>query len=139
LVNISVRFFVKTKDKINFEENIMKKIIISLVIGILVASCTNAKKASEVSAVYIPSDIYMGLSCEELAAAADKVRASVPGLETAVNSTQKTDKNKEIAAWIIFWPAAMMMKGNAEEQAQLANAKGQIEAIKTAAMGKDCG
>ena len=117
----------------------MKKIIISLMIGILVTSCSTAKKASEVSPVYIPSETYANLSCEELAQAADKIRSTVPALETAVNATQKTDKNKSIAAWIVFWPAALMMSGNAEEQAQLATAKGQIDAIKNAAMGKDCG
>ena len=107
--------------------------------GILVASCTSAKKASEVSAVYIPAATYAGHSCEEVAAAADQVKATVPAIEAAVNATQKTDKNKEIAAWVLFWPAAMMMQGNAVEQAQLANAKGQLEAIATTAMGKGCG
>ena len=32
-----------------------------------------------------------------------------------------------------------MMSRNAEEQAQLATAKGQIDAIKTAAMARSCG
>ena len=126
-------------DEITFVENIMKKLTMFLMTGILVASCTNAKKASEVSAVYIPAATYAGHSCEELAAAADQVKSTVPAIEAAVNATQKTDKNKEIAAWVLFWPAAMMMQGNAAEQAQLANAKGQIDAIATAAMGKDCG
>ena len=117
----------------------MKNIVMVLIIGIVLASCTNAKKASEVSAVYIPAETYSGLDCQGLALAADKVKATVPSLENAVNSTQKTDKNKEIAAWVIFWPAAMMMEGNADEQAALANAKGQLDAIKTAAMSKGCG
>jgi len=117
----------------------MKKLTMFLMIGVLVTSCSTAKKASEVSPVYIPSETYANLSCEELAQAADKIRATVPSLETAVNATQKTDKNKSIAAWIIFWPAALMMSGNAEEQAQLASAKGQIDAIKTAAMARSCG
>ena len=117
----------------------MKKITMFVIVGLILVSCTNAKKASEVSAVYIPAETYAGLDCQGLATAADKVKATVPSLESAVNSTQKTDKNKEIAAWVIFWPAAMMMEGNADEQAALANAKGQLDAIKTAAMAKGCG
>lgn len=117
----------------------MKKITMFLVTGVILASCSTAKKASEVTAVYIPAQTYAGLNCQELANAADRVKSTVPGLENAVNSVQKTDKNKEIAAWIIFWPAAMMMEGNADEQAALANAKGQLDAIKTAAMAKSCG
>ena len=117
----------------------MKKITMFLSCAVLLASCSTAKKASEVTAVYIPAETYAGLDCQGLANAADRVKSTVPGLESAVNSVQKTDKNKEIAAWIIFWPAAMMMEGNADEQAALANAKGQLEAIKTAAMAKSCG
>jgi len=99
----------------------------------------SASQYPVLTAVYIPAETYAGLDCQGLANAADRVKSTVPGLESAVNSVQKTDKNKEIAAWIIFWPAAMMMEGNADEQAALANAKGQLEAIKTAAMGKGCG
>ena len=117
----------------------MKNISFYLFLGVFLVSCTSAKKASEVSAVYIPAATYSGLDCEGLAIAAEEVRQTIPNLENAVNATQRTDKNKEIAAWVIFWPAAMMMDGNAEEQAQLANAKGQIDAIKNAALARGCG
>ena len=117
----------------------MKRITMFLIIGFVLASCTNAKKASEVSAVYIPAEMYSGLDCQGLAEAADKVKATVPQLENDVNATQRTDKNKELAAWIIFAPAAILMEGNAAEQAALANAKGQLDAIRTAAMSKGCG
>ena len=51
----------------------MKKLTMFLMIGVLVTSCSTAKKASEVSPVYIPSETYANLSCEELARAADKI------------------------------------------------------------------
>ena len=78
----------------------MKKITMFVIVGLILVSCTNAKKASEVSAVYIPAETYAGLDCQGLATAADKVKATVPSLESAVNSTQKTDKNKEKISYV---------------------------------------
>ena len=51
---------------------------------------------------------------------------------------RQTDKNKELAAWILFAPAALMMDGNAESASQLASVKGQLEAVSDAMKVNDC-
>ena len=78
------------------------------------------------------------MSCEELYDAAEGIRAGVPALESAVNSSASEDKTKEIIAWWLFAPAALFMEGNADEQSALAVAKGQLEAIRTAAIKAKC-
>ena len=55
-----------------------------------------------------------------------------------VDSERQTDKNKELAAWILFAPAALMMDGNAESASQLASVKGQLDAVADAMKVNDC-
>jgi len=114
------------------------KIILGLCLIFIVASCTSAKKASEVTAAYIPSAQYASMSCEELYDAAEEIRAKTPALERAVDQSRKQDKVKEQVAWWLFAPAAFFLEGNAEQQTELALARGQLEAIRTAGLKAKC-
>ena len=105
---------------------------------IVLASCTTAKKASEVKAVYISAAQYTSMSCEELYNAAEEIRAKTPALERAVDQSRKQDKVKEQVAWWLFAPAAFFLQGNADEQTSLSLAKGQLEAIRTAGLKGTC-
>ena len=102
------------------------------------AACTTAKKASEVPAAYIPSAQYASMSCEELYDAAEEIRAKTPALERAVDQSRKQDKVKEQVAWWLFAPAAFFLEGNADQQTELALARGQLEAIRTAGLKAKC-
>ena len=114
------------------------KILIPICLIFILASCTTAKKASEVNAVYVPSAQYASMSCEDLYNAAEEIRAKTPALERAVDETRKQDKVKEQVAWWLFAPAAFFLQGNADEQTSLSLAKGQLEAIRTAGLKGTC-
>ena len=114
-----------------------KFLIIFLALAFL-SSCTTAKKASEVSAVYVPASNYDNLNCEQLFETAEQIRSKTPALERAVDESRKTDKVKEQVAWWLFAPAAFLLEGNAAEQTDLALAKGQLEAIRNAAIKAKC-
>ena len=114
------------------------KYFIAFVALIALASCTTAKKASEVSAVYIPASNYENLNCDQLFKAAEGIRSKTPALARAVDATRKTDKVKEQVAWWLFFPAAFFLEGNAAEQTELAVARGQLEAIRNAAIKAQC-
>lgn len=104
-----------------------------------IAGCSDAQKASEVAADYVPSSQYQGMSCKQLRAEAEAIKARTPALERAVDKAYQQDKNLEAVTWIIFWPAALAMDGNDAEAQKLAEAKGQLDAIGTAARAKGCG
>lgn len=66
------------------------------------------------------------------------VKSRTPALSAAVDKAYKNDKAMEAVAWILFWPAALAMDGNDAEAAQLARAKGQLEAISAQMRNKGC-
>jgi hypothetical protein len=78
------------------------------------------------------------MSCRQLQAEAEIVRARTPGLEAAVERTYKDDKAMEAVTWILFWPAVFAMDGNDAEARQLAQAKGQLESISAVMRSKGC-
>ena len=114
------------------------KYTIAFVALFILASCTTAKKASEVAAVYVPASNYANLDCEQLFQAAEEIRSKTPALAAAVDASRRTDKVKEQVAWWLFAPAAFLLEGNAAEQTDLALAKGQLEAIRNAAIKAKC-
>lgn len=112
--------------------------LIIFVIAIFIGGCSTTEKASEVSATYISADTYQGLSCDQLFSEAEKIRASIPGLEKDVDQAYKDDKVAEQVGWWLFAPALLFMDGNSEEHNQLALARGQLDAIRTAAIKAEC-
>ena len=116
------------------------KYIIAFVALFILASCTTAKKASEVAAVYVPASNYANLDCEQLFQAAEEIRSKTPALAAAVDASRKNEKVKEQVAWWLFAPVALLMDldGNAAEQTNLALARGQLEAIRNAAIKAQC-
>jgi predicted phosphoribosyltransferase len=72
----------------------MKKFLGYIAI-ILISACSSAKKASEISPVYIPSTAYSNMTCSQLAQEAEVFRQRIPEAESAVEkhySDQKTTK-----------------------------------------------
>ena len=55
-----------------------------------------------------------------------------------VDTEYRSDKNVELAAWILFAPAAFFMDGNAESASELASIKGQLEAVADAQKVNEC-
>ena len=121
------------------EENSMKKIIYTIPIFILlISSCSTAQKASEVQSIKVSVAPYLKMSCKELSTEQNILVTKAQSLGAQVDSERQTDKNKELAAWILFAPAALMMDGNAESASQLASVKGQLEAVGDAMKVNDC-
>ena len=112
----------------------MRQIYILPLLMLTLTACTSAKQASEVTAAFVPATNYAGLTCSELQAAAERIRATTPAIEMAVQEAYKRDRMKEQVGWWLFAPALLFMEGNAEQQTQLALAKGQLQAIQTAAV-----
>ena len=101
-------------------------------------SCSDAKKSSDVANEYIPASMYSAYSCKELRVEADRIVASIPQIEANLNDEYRKDKTAEIAAWILFWPAALAMDGNTGEQRSYAISKGRLEAIYANLKSKEC-
>jgi hypothetical protein len=57
----------------------------------------------------------------------------------AQDSQATKDAVATTAAVIIFWPAAFLVQGDKQTAAQLAQLKGQMDAIQQASIQKNCG
>ena len=81
---------------------------------------------------------YKDYSCKELAIDALNIQNRIPEISSVIDKKKK-DKDAYIATAVVFMPIlAAGIKGNQEEAAQLALYKGQLNAIRQAAIMKDC-
>jgi len=81
---------------------------------------------------------YKDYSCKELAIDALNIQNRIPEISSVIDKKKK-DNDAYIATAVVFMPIlAAGTKGNQEEAAQLALYKGQLNAIRQAAIMKDC-
>jgi len=116
----------------------MKKTWLALPVLASLMACSDAKTSSEVAPELVSPSMYRGMSCRDLRAEARTVKDATPALAAAVDKEYQNDKALEAVTWILFWPAAFAMDGNDAEAAQLARAKGQLEAITAQMKNKGC-
>tara|TARA_B000000475_G_C15750430_1_gene346713 strand:+ start:99 stop:464 length:366 start_codon:yes stop_codon:yes gene_type:complete len=116
----------------------LKKIITASLVLVFTVGCTSAQKASEVAAIKTSVAPYLKMSCQELANEQDDLITAAESAGAQVDSAYQSDKNAELAAWILFAPAALMMDGNQEEAAKLASLKGQLDAVRDAQKVNQC-
>lgn len=106
--------------------------------AVIVGACSSAPKSNEVSAAYIPVVQYNNYTCEQLISEAESVRRSVPALEGAVDQHRSNQTAVEVITWVLFWPAALALDKGEAQSSQLAKARGELQAIQTALLGKRC-
>jgi hypothetical protein len=109
---------------------IMKKSVLCALL--LLAGC--AKQPGDIVAASVPTDSYMQMSCENLA-------AEKSGKETQLGtlSGQQEETANRDGAWmtIIHVPVASMAGG--DHGKEIAELKGQLAAIDKASQAKSCG
>ncbi len=114
-----------------------KATAVILASSLLAAGC--ASRSDEVSAAYVSPVMYQSYSCRELSQEAQRVSAAA-GTAAGVQDSQRTkDTVATTAAVVIFWPAAFFVGGDNARTAELANLKGQMQAIEQASIQKKCG
>jgi hypothetical protein len=105
---------------------------------VVLASCSSAKKASEISPVYIPATTYSNMTCAQLTQEAETLRQKIPQAEAAVEKHYSDQKTTEIVAWLLFAPAVFLYDSGQKEATELAVLKGQLDALRQAQMNKKC-
>lgn len=118
----------------------MLKSITSLVAcSIIMAGCSSAKKANEVSAAYVPMSRYSSMTCEQLVNEAESIRRTTPALESAVDKHRSQQTGVEVVTWLLFFPAALALDKGEKETNELAQARGEIQAVQQALTTHNCG
>ena len=117
----------------------MKKVtLLAALLSITMVGCSSAPKSNEVSAAYVSVAQYNNFTCEQLMNEVEAIRRSTPALEAAVDKHRSNQTGVEIVTWVLFWPAALALDKGEEYSAPLAKAKGELQAIQSAMMTKNC-
>lgn len=114
------------------------KIVGVISAAVIVGACSSAPKSNEVSATYVPIAQYNNHTCDQLISEAESIRRSVPALEGAVDKHREHQTGVELVTWILFFPAALALDKGEGTSSQLAKARGELQAIQTALLGKHC-
>tara|TARA_B100000886_G_scaffold214569_1_gene148771 strand:- start:576 stop:929 length:354 start_codon:yes stop_codon:yes gene_type:complete len=104
----------------------------------LVFGCSTAQRATDVSAMNISVAPYLKMDCKELATEAADLASRAESARAKTDAAYNDDEIKEAVAWVLFAPAALMLKGNSEEAAELSAIKGQVIAVREAQKINEC-
>lgn len=114
----------------------MKKIVVMLTTVATVSAC--AQNASQVSSAYVPTSLYSSHSCSQLKAEQNRIVHQVNTLTGKQNAKAKTDAVAMGVGLVLFWPALFLLAKDAGNTEQLAQAKGNYDAIMAAGQQKGC-
>jgi hypothetical protein len=114
----------------------MNKLIVLLAV-IALAGC--AKSASEIQPSYVSPLQYQHLSCQQLAAEAQRVSSRASQVSGVQDDNADKDAVVTAAAIVVFWPAAFFVGGDNQTSAELARLKGEFDTIEKVAIEKSCG
>lgn len=98
-----------------------------------------ASRADNITANYVSPTSYSKWTCKELEEEAQRVSNAAAVATGTQNSKATGDAVATGVALVVFWPAAFLIKGDGATAANLANLKGEMQAIQTASTQKKCG
>ena len=107
----------------------MKKILLIIAISSTIAltGCGN-KKVSEIIPDVVSGYKYKKMSCDELEHEIDFLQRSANKAAGIVDSIKDTQDDKDVAAFLLFWPALFLTDDNKAEAQKYSELKGEHEA-----------
>ena len=115
----------------------MKPLLITAAV-LAVAAC--APKPENVKSTYVPASTYQSLTCNQIAAEAINVSNRVHDASGVERRHRGQDQAITAAGLVVFWPALFVTHGhNASSATDLAQLKGDIEALEAVSTQKKCG
>jgi hypothetical protein len=115
----------------------MNRLIGVAVCTAVVAGC--AKDISQIAPAYVSPLAYDSYNCTQIAEEARRISARVAQLTGQQQQAAKNDAAATAVGLILFWPALFFIKGGSATEPQLAQVKGEMDAIEQASIKKKCG
>jgi hypothetical protein len=103
---------------------------------LVLAGC--ASSSAEITPAYVSPFIYQNLNCQQLAQEAQGISARATQLTGAQDQQRTNDQIATGVAIVVFWPAAFLVGGDKQTAAELAQMKGQMNAVEQASIQKKC-
>ena len=108
-----------------------------LVTTLLLAGC--ASKSADISPSYVSPVTYQNFTCAQLQTEAQGVSQRAAVAAGQQDRARKNDTIKTTVGVILFWPIILANDGDGAKATELANLKGQMDAIQQASVQKNCG
>lgn len=115
----------------------MKKIVSAAMACLLLSGC--ATKPEDIAPSYVSTTNYSNMNCTQLRAEAQNVSAAAQAATGAQSKKAGNDAAMMGVGLIIFWPALLFMKGDGASANNVAELKGQMNAITSVNDVKHCG
>ncbi|HEY0854954.1 MAG TPA: hypothetical protein VGD86_09010 [Devosia sp.] len=117
----------------------MKSVVSTLGVASLLFVSGCATNPKDITPNYVSPVLYQNLSCEQLAQEAQRV-SNAAAVATGAQQSQVTkDGVATGVAIVLFWPALFFIGGDKQNAAQIAQLKGEMQAIEQANISKNCG
>jgi hypothetical protein len=113
----------------------MRKLI--LLSAVFLVGC--ASRSEDIAPAYVSPIQYDSYTCAQLQEEAARISAKVVEVSGTQNNKATGDAVATGVGLIVFWPSVFFLKGNGETAGQLANLKGQMEAVEQESIKKKCG
>lgn len=113
------------------------KFSVIILASLMAAAC--AKSSGEIAPAYISPMQYQTFTCDQLRLEAARLSAKAAQLSGVQDNKADQDAIVTTAAIVVFWPAAFFVGGDGQNAAELAQVKGEFEAVESAAIQKNCG
>lgn len=101
------------------------------------AGCATAPK--DIAPTYVSTLQYEHLTCPQLQTEAQNVSNAAAAAVGAQQQKADSDNVAMGVGLIVFWPALLFMKGNGTEANEVAQLKGEMQAIQSVSDAKHCG
>ena len=113
----------------------MKKIVSIVLSAALLSGCATA--SSDVQATFVSPVQYSSYDCTQIEAQMMSVSNRVRDAAGAQDKKAKNDKIAMGVGLVLFWPALFFLAGS-DQKAQLAQLKGEYDALNVAGIQKKC-
>lgn len=110
-----------------------------MAVGLALALAGCASKSSEILAAYVSPVAYQNYTCEQLQMEAQTVSQRATVASGQQDKARKNDAVKTTVGVVLFWPVLLFNEGDGAKANELANLKGQMQAIQQASTQKNCG
>lgn len=123
------------KDKMMLSTNSVKSMSEMMLTALLLGCATSSDK---VSSSYVSPLMYQSLTCEQIKPELLRVNTQLVKVSGVQDQTATKDAVMMGVGLVVFWPALFFLAQGDDKQAEIANLKGQYEALESAAIQKNC-
>ena len=115
----------------------IRKNIVVIAMALILPGC--ATRSGDIAAAYVSPIQYQSYSCGQLREEAARVSSRAAIASGAQDQNATSDAVATGVALVVFWPAAFMLKGNSANAQEVAQLKGDMDAIEQANIRKRFG